>query len=217
MEEVFRDVCLQEVTGDGLVFLADSVNGEVIKPDQEYEGLRVKLGARLERARIPIQIDIGFGDAVTPGPQRVDYPSMLGFPTSAIAIYPKETVIAEKLQAMVMLGMANSRMKDFYDLWVLARQFEFDCHLLSRAIRATFERRKTAFPKGQPLALTDEFCQDQTKQVQWKAFLGKGKLLALPLEEVASALRAFLSLPMEAAREGTLLDRQWKPPGPWQH
>jgi hypothetical protein len=117
LEGVFRDVCDQAVNDDGVIFRSDAVTGSVIKPDQEYQGVRILLEAKLERTRIPVQIDIGFGDAITPGPLPIAYPSMLGFPTPIVATYPRETVIAEKFHAMVMLGMANSRMKDFFDLW----------------------------------------------------------------------------------------------------
>src|SRR5690606_36063100 len=138
----------------------------VLFRSQEYQGVRIQLESKLERARIPVQIDIGFGDAITPGPQQIEYPSLLGFPTPTISAYPRETVVAEKFQAMVMLGMANSRMKDFFDLWVLCENFEFEGELLARAIQATFERRKTAFSRGTPTALTAEFHDDDSKQKQ---------------------------------------------------
>ena len=120
-----------------------------------------------------MQIDIGFGDAITPGPQQVEYPSMLGFPTAIVSIYPRETVVAEKFQAMVMLGMANSRMKDFFDLWLLAATFEFAGEVLARAIQATFERRRTPLPETIPIALTADFHGDDSKQKQWRAFIRK--------------------------------------------
>ena len=121
-----------------------------MKEDEEYQGLRLKLTAMLASARIPIQIDIGFGDAIHPGPDEITYPTLLDMPAPTLKAYPRETVVAEKFQAMVMLGIANSRMKDFYDLWTLARQFEFDGQVLSEAIRATFDRRQTPLPE-QPL------------------------------------------------------------------
>ena len=141
-EHIFREVCKLAVEEDGLVFSAESVRGDTIKEDQEYEGLRLNLDCRLENARIPIQIDIGFGDVVTPAATDVTYPVLLDFPAPVLPAYSRESVVAEKFQAMVMLGIANSRMKDFYDLWVLARQFEFQGPLLCQAIRATFERRR---------------------------------------------------------------------------
>jgi predicted nucleotidyltransferase component of viral defense system len=218
LEKAFREVCDQAVEHDGLVFLANSVAGEVIKPDQEYEGVRIRLEARLQRARIPVQVDLGFGDTITPGPEQVQYPSMLGFPTPVVSVYPKETVVAEKLQAMVMLGMANSRMKDFFDLWLLAEQFEFAGAVLSRAIRATFDRRRTPIPDAVPLALTDEFCADRAKQTQWRAFAAKGHLAtgAPPLSELVGILRSFLCPPIEAVRAALPFRQQWKPAGPWR-
>jgi predicted nucleotidyltransferase component of viral defense system len=209
VETVFRNVCDQSVEDDGLVFASDSVAGEVIKPDQEYQGVRVQLQAKLERARIPVQIDIGFGDAITPGPQEIEYPSMLGYPTPTISIYPKETVIAEKLQAMVMLGMGNSRMKDFFDLWVLAQRFEFSGELVARAIKATFERRRTPIPQAIPLPLTAEFHNDVNKQKQWKAFVTKGKLAATTasMPDLVASLRQFLMPPLNRFDQTTPSDR----------
>jgi hypothetical protein len=216
LEGIFRDVCNQAVEDDGLVFAPDSVNGAVIKPDQEYQGVRVQLLATLERARIPVQIDIGFGDAITPGPQQIEYPSMLGFPTPVVSIYPRETVVAEKFQAMVMLGMANSRMKDFFDLWLLSTTFEFDGAILARAIQATFERRRTSLPDTIPTALSAEFYDDDSKQKQWKAFISKGGLATPPpLPDLIAGLRTFLLPPVEALRAGQGFDNRWNPPGPW--
>ena len=162
-ERIFQEVCDRPVEEDGLVFNAESVHGETIKEDQEYEGLRLTLDCRLENARIPIQIDIGFGDVVTPATSELSYPVLLDFPAPILAVYSRESVVAEKFQAMVMLGIANSRMKDFYDLWVLARQFEFQGPMLCQAIRATFERRRTSVPAEVPLALSAEFSNDQGK------------------------------------------------------
>ncbi len=153
-EQLFRDVCDQPVEDDGLVFLADTVQAAVMKEDEQYEGLRLKFEARLASARIPIQIDIGFGDAITPAANEILYPAILDFPAPTLMAYPLETVVAEKFQAMVMLGIANSRMKDFYDIWSLARTFEFSGPSLSSAIRATFERRQTDLPSKPPLRFT---------------------------------------------------------------
>jgi Nucleotidyl transferase AbiEii toxin, Type IV TA system len=166
-EQVFQEVCRQPAGDDGLVFRDETVRAEQIKEDDEYQGLRIRLEARLGSARIPIQIDVGFGDAVTPGPQEITFPTLLDFPAPVIQAYPRETVVAEKFQAMVMLGIANSRMKDFYDLWMLAGQFEFQGPILCDAIHATFDRRKTTLPVGPPLALTSEFAEDSGKQTQW--------------------------------------------------
>ena len=215
---IFREVCDLAVEEDGLVFSAESVRGETIKEDQEYEGLRLTLDCRLENARIPIQIDIGFGDVVTPAASEVTYPVLLDFPAPVLPAYSRESVVAEKFQAMVMLGIANSRMKDFYDLWVLARQFEFQGPVLCQAIRATFERRRTPVPAEVPLALSPEFSQDQGKQAQWRAFISKGKLDTggAGLDEIVDALRGFLMPPAEAVAAGGLLEMVWPASGPWQ-
>ena len=216
-EHIFREVCELAVEEDGLVFSAESVRGDTIKEDQEYEGLRLTLDCRLENARIPIQIDIGFGDVVTPAATEVTYPVLLDFPAPVLPAYSRESVVAEKFQAMVMLGIANSRMKDFYDLWVLARQFEFQGPVLCQAIRATFERRRTPVPAEVPVALSSEFAQDRGKQTQWRAFIGKGKLDTggAGLDEVVDALRGFLMPPAQAVAAGGLLEMVWPASGPW--
>lgn len=215
LEGIFREVCNQAVEDDGLVFESDSVAGSVIKPDQEYQGLRILLQSKLERARIPVQIDIGFGDTITPGPQLIAYPSMLGFPTPVVSIYPKETVVAEKFQAMVMLGMTNSRMKDFFDLWLLSTTFEFDGEILARAIQATFERRHTPLPDSTPIALSAEFYDDDAKLKQWKAFISKGGLVTPPpLPDLIAGLGAFLLPPVDSGARQRF-EKRWIPPGPW--
>lgn len=214
---VFREVCLQPVDKDGLVFDADSVAGEEIREDQEYKGVRIRIDVRLGVARIPVQVDIGFGDAITPKPSHIQYPSLIGLPTSSLRAYPKETVVAEKYQAMVALGIANSRMKDFFDLWVLARQMEFDGLLLSHAIAATFRRRRTPLPSAQPLALTEEFARDRTKQTQWRAFLRKGRLAveADGLQTVVALLGEFLMPPTTALVHNKDFNKKWPAKGPW--
>ena len=217
-EGIFREVCELAVEDDGLAFSAESVRGDTIKVDQEYEGLRLNLNCRLENARIPIRIDIGFGDVVTPAAAEVTYPVLLDFPAPVLPAYSRETVVAEKFQAMVMLGIANSRIKDFYDLWVLSRQFEFQGPVLCQAIRATFERRRTPVPATAPLALSSEFAQDRGKNTQWRAFIGKGKLDAggAGLDEVIDALRGFLMPPAQAVAAGGLLEMVWPASGTWQ-
>ncbi len=217
-ERVFREVCTLAVEDDGLLFSAESVRGDTIKADQDYEGLRINLDCRLENARIPIQIDIGFGDVVTPAAIEVTYPVLLDFPPPVLPAYPRESVVAEKFQAMVMLGIANSRMKDFYDLWVLARRFEFHGPVLCQAIRATFERRHTPVPAELPTGLSSEFAEDRGKQTQWRAFIGKGKLHVggVELGEIVDALRGFLMPAAQAIVAGGLLEMEWPASGPWQ-
>jgi len=214
---IFRDVCRQPVAADGLEFLADRVRGESIKDEDQYQGIRLRVDARLANARLPLQVDIGFGDAITPGPIDIDYPTLLDFPAPSLRAYPRETVVAEKFQAMVTLGMANSRMKDFFDLWTLARQYAFDGATLAAALRATFARRQTNLPAAPPLALTPVFALDKPKQTQWRAFLRKGKLTGDPVElpEVIGVLAPFLMPPLRAVSEGRPFASQWLPGGPW--
>ena len=216
-EGIFRDVCGQAVDDDGLRFEPDSVRGERIREDQEYEGLRIHCIALLERARVTIQVDIGFGDAITPAAVAVVFPTLLDFPAPTLRAYPRETVVAEKYQAMVSLGIANSRMKDFYDIWVLARQFAFAGTTLGSAIRATFVRRKTALPTKPPLAWTPTFYDDATKKQQWQAFLKKSKLDVggAALEQVCLFLKNFLMPPTQALHAGEDFFPTWPPAGPW--
>jgi len=171
---IFRTLCVMEVEPDGLTFDPDSVKAEHITEDADYEGVRVTFTAYLDRARIPIQIDIGFGDAITPGPVETEYPTLLPAPGPRLLAYPKETVVAEKFEAIVKLGIANTRMKDFYDLQVHSRTLAFDGKTLSEAIRKTFRTRGTELPtEGMPLAFTPEFYDDESKRRQWTAFCAK--------------------------------------------
>lgn len=211
LQQLFCDVCAQPVVDDGLTFLAATVQADPIKEDDVYQGIRLRIESRLGNARIPLQVDVGFGDAVTPAPQLVTYPTLLEFPAPLLEAYPRETVVAEKFQAMVVLGMANSRMKDFYDVWTLARQFEFDGPTLCAALRATFDRRQTPLPAAPPLALTPEFSADRNKAIQWAAFLKKGRLVDQPppLSEIVVLLETFLMPPTQALVSQANWDRTW--------
>lgn len=214
---VFRDLCDQPVEDDGLVFVAETVSASKLKEDEEYEGIRIKFDARLGTARIPIQVDIGFGDAITPAPILLDFPTVLELPAPTLHSYPRETVIAEKLQAMVMLGIANSRMKDYFDIFVLCTEFEFDGELICQAIKATFDRRNTVIPDALPVALRIDFSEDKQKSVQWNAFLRKCNLTGkhLDLTEVTTRLAGFLMPPAEAARFGNAFFKLWHPSKGW--
>ena len=220
LREIFRDLCDLSVENDGLVFLADSVRVESIRDATEYGGTRVVLLGELAGARIPIQADIGFGDAVTPGPEEVEYPTLLGYPAPLLRACPRETVVAEKYQALVNLGMANSRMKDFYGLWIMAHQFEFDGLTLSEAVRNTFARRQTPLPKQTPSGLSSTFYGDKQKNQQWNAFLSKGILLSTStppsIEEVCYLLEKFLMQPTQALEDNQTFTGQWQPGGPWK-
>ena len=187
---VFREIGSIEVD-DGLVFDVTSVKGSVIRKEAGYSGVRVDLLAALDGARIALQVDIGFGDAVTPAPKLVDYPVLLtGLPAPQLRAYPKYTVVAEKLHAVCLLGMANTRMKDYFDLWVLLTEGGLDAAELQRAVEATFARRKLALPLAVPMGLSDAFAQDAAKQRQWSAFLKKNQLQALNLGETVALLRS---------------------------
>jgi hypothetical protein len=214
-EQIFRDVCGEAVEEDGLEFQPDTVRGERIKEDADYEGVRMQFEVRLGSARITLQVDLGFGDVVTPAAAEVIYPTLLGFPAPTLLAYPKETVVAEKFQAMVLLGTANSRMKDFYDLWIISRRFGFDGSSLCRALRATFKRRETTLPDKPPAALTEGFSSDQNKLRQWQAFLKKSKAEAQDLGQVVEALRLFLMPPAQAAAQGETFEQSWLAGGPW--
>jgi Nucleotidyl transferase AbiEii toxin, Type IV TA system len=194
-----------------------SVRGEEIREAQEYGGVRMKMVARLGNARIPIQVDIGFGDAVTPGVREIDYPALLDFPPPRLFAYPRETVIAEKLQAMVLLGAPNTRLKDFYDVWVLARGFAFDGATLAAAIAATFRRRGTAVPSDVPLALTPEFAAERAREQQWAAFLNRiGHSGDAPaFTEVVRFLAEFLVPPLDVIDKDSGFPRRWAAGGPW--
>jgi hypothetical protein len=159
------DIC------DGLVFLTDNIAAKPLRLATDYNGVALRFTALLGRARLPILIDVGFGDAVTPYPEDVVFPTLLGQPTPVLRAYPQATVIAEKLEALVSIGYATTRIKDFYDLWVLATTFDFDGALLRKAIKATFERRKTIMPARVPSALSDGFGLDAGKQTLWRSFV----------------------------------------------
>jgi predicted nucleotidyltransferase component of viral defense system len=170
MLTAFRDI-LRKPGDDGVVFDVNALRIDRIREEQEYGGLRLRTAASISGARISLTIDIGFGDAMEPGAELLDYPSMLDFPAPRLRAYARETVVAEKFQAMVALGRVNSRMKDFYDIWILSRSFEFTDDRLARAIAATFARRDTPVPTVLPDALTPAFAADEQKQRQWKAFV----------------------------------------------
>lgn len=215
LEAIFKEVCAVDA-GDGVTFQPATVQAAEIRKEANYAGVRITLLGLIDGARCPLQVDIGFGDAVTPGPEEVRYPVMLPeFEAPKLRVYPRYTVVAEKLEALNALGIANSRMKDFFDLWILSRHAEFDGDTLRRAIRATFDRRKTELPTGVPFGLTDDFAADEQKQTQWRAFLGKNRLEALALEVLVAALRDFLLPVIDAANADTHLALLWPAGGPW--
>lgn len=193
LEKVFREICEVPVA-DGIAFDPASVKAAAIRKEANYGGIRVTLTGTLDGARCPVQVDVGFGDVVTPAPEQVSYPVLLDdLPAPQLHVYPRYTVIAEKFEAIVSLGIANSRMKDYFDLWVLARLSKLDRAVLRQAIRATFSRRGTVLPATLPVGLSEEFSADAAKQKQWSAFIAKNKLTAPALGVVVTILREFFS------------------------
>ena len=185
----FREICA--IAGeDGIVFDGAAIRGAEIRKSTGYGGVRINIPGTLAAARIALQIDIGFGDAVTPGPQEVSYPVLLDdLPAPRLRAYPKHTVIAEKVHAICLLGMTNTRMKDYFDLDVLLQESDFEAADLRRAIEATFQRRQTPLPTNLPAGLSEAFAADATKQAQRKAFLKKNRLPSVDFHDVVSRLR----------------------------
>lgn len=215
--ESIREVCSIEAA-DGIVFDLAGVNGEEIREDAEYDGVRVRVPATLDGAKVQLQIDIGFGDAVDPAPEDTTFPVMLEMESPRLKTYPPEVVIAEKLQAIVQLGIANSRMKDFFDIWILSREQPFTMSRLRRAVVATFARRKTDLPAERPTALTDAFLKEKGKAGQWTGFLSRMQLpkdLA-DLDSVGNAIADFVMPVFEAARSENPEELEWPAKGPWK-
>lgn len=212
---IVAEICTQPVESDGLTFDPASIVGEKIKEEEKYEGVRVRFKGYLGNARVNMQIDIGFADVVTPHTEIVEYPTLLDQPRPRLRGYPRETVVAEKVQAMVRLGAINTRMKDFYDLWTLARTFDFEGLLLAEAIQKTFARRDTAIPTELPIALTDDFARD--KQDQWQAFIRTGQLADVPHDfaSVIGEVREFVWPILLALANNVSIPRHWQPLGPW--
>lgn len=211
-----RDVCHQSVEADGLVFDPDSVEAVVIKEDADYEGVRVTFRGSLQNARIAMQVDIGFGDVMYPGPEMTEYPTILDHAAPRLRGYARETAVAEKFEAMVKLGLLNSRMKDFYDIWLLSRQFDFDGTKVASAIEKTFAHRGTTVTP-QPTAFSLAFATDPTKTVQWQAFVRKSRLNDAPAELAVAvdAVALFLAPPATAVSDGQSFEQLWPAPGPW--
>lgn len=211
------EVCVVNVEPDGMAFDPATIRVAPIRPQDIYGGKRVALLARLGAARIPVQVDVGIGDAVVPPPEWCDYPSLLDLPCPRLRAYRPETAIAEKAHAMVLLGTKNSRMRDFFDVYQLAQHASFDGPLLAGAIRATFERRKTAIPGALPSALTPAFAQADDKRAQWSAFLRKNRLTTAPkdLETVLAVLAEFLGSVFDAEARAGDFRFVWQPGGPW--
>lgn len=204
-----------EVEEDGVHFLADTANAEEIAKDSEYQGTRVLMEARMDNVRLKIQVDFGVGDVVVPGPRMIQYPVLLGCDSIQLLAYPVETAIAEKLQAMIALGSTNSRMKDFYDVWVCSAHLDFNSKTLLEAISATFENRQTPIPAEEPQAFSAEFVRAQ--RIQWNAFVKKigEEHLTDVFGKVIGDLGIFAMPAFRALASGANLTRQWKAESGW--
>ncbi len=213
---IVRDICSQKVEPDGLNFDPESVEGKRIAETADYQGVRVSFRGGLGNAKIFMQLDVGFGDAIYPRATSVKYPTLLDLPGPRLRGYTRESLIGEKFQAMVKLGSLNSRMKDFYDIWFLSRYFDFDGPKLSMAISKTFKRRKTEVPSS----LKDLFkplMRDPAKATQWRTFVHRNRLQEVPetLGDVLSLIVEFLDPVARSLKSGVQFDATWQAPGPW--
>lgn len=218
IEKVMKEVCDTNVDPDGLNFDSQTVKGMKIKEDADYEGVRVKFTGFLNRAKIPMQIDVGFGDIVYPKTKVIYYPVILDFPKPHLNGYPQESVISEKFEAMIKLGLLNSRMKDFYDIWLMARQFEFNGANIASAIKKTFNNRKTDIPNKKPLFANEIYDEKSDRQTLWNAFLKKGDIQHAPetLSVTAKEIESFLIEPILALNKNVKFDKTWKSPRGWE-
>jgi predicted nucleotidyltransferase component of viral defense system len=213
--EIFREV-LEIPSEDGVIFKPETLRAAAARAEDEYSGVSLDVQAELAGARLPIHVDIGYGDAITPGVLDIDYPSLLDMPMPRLKAYPPETVLAEKFQAMTALGIANSRMKDFFDVWAIANTFAFEGPVLAEAITATFARRETEPPAEPPLALSTAFAD--AKQAQWTAFLRRTDIALAPepFPAIQAQIAALMMPSARAVAAGEGFDQRWAPGGPWR-
>jgi hypothetical protein len=211
-------ICAMRVDPDGIDFDAAAIRIEAIRAEDEYAGTRAALPARCGSARLPLQIDMGLGDSVWPTPLPCAYPALLDFPAPDVLAYPREAVVAEKLEALVVLGDRNSRIKDFFDLHYLASRFAFDRATLAEAVRRTFARRRTPIPKEAPIGLTPAYWENPSRPPQVRAFARRAGLTLPedPGREFSELLGGFLLPLLEDLRGGKPADGDWSPGGPWR-
>jgi predicted nucleotidyltransferase component of viral defense system len=212
-----REIATTKVDDDGLVFDVDALEVHAIREDDRFGGIRAIMRAHLAEARIHMQIDVGFGDAITPAASDMNFPTLLDDMASPnVLAYPNETIVAEKTEAIVDLGLSNSRMKDFTDVAMAARRWTFDGDTLVTALQATFRRRRTSLPDAEIVALSERFVRDERAQANWKAFVTRNRPGDFDsLVEVVTEVRRFLLAPLEHARTGRAFDATWDPGGPW--
>lgn len=216
IKEVVRGVCDVVVEEDGLVFDAHTVTTTRIAEDADYEGVRATFRGRFGKMPLGMQVDFGFSDVITPAPVPVTYPSVLDHPPAELLAYNRETSIAEKFEAMAKLGEINSRMRDFFDVWILSQNFPFEGSVLADAIRSTFARRGTEV-EAEPACFADRFAHAPTKAAQWKAFLKTSRVDQAPAEfaEVVARVREFLQPVARSVAGRRPQESRWQPGGPW--
>ncbi len=214
-----QEICQTPVDEDGVAFDFNNIEIETIRDQDMYDSLRVRFNATLDNARVNMQIDIGFGNAVEPPPKDTLYKTLLDNPSPDIRVYPREAVVAEKLHAMVVLGERNSRNKDFYDLYTLVKQFSFEGDQLVRAMRATFDRRRTSFSQTLPVAMTPRFYADAEHAGQWRTYVERNALLGAPADfsSLGDRLMSFFREPWDALARRSGFHGSWKAGGPWRY
>jgi len=218
VKSVFREICRLDYQPDGVRFEVDTIRSERIVENGIYQGLRVKFTAYLGNSRIPIQIDIGIGDVVHPRPEIIEYPTILDdMPPPRLRGYSRESIIAEKFHTMVKLSLKNSRVKDFYDIWILSRQYDFDGKVLAAAIEKTFDRRSTELPV-EPYSFLDDYYDDPSRDRYWKGFLTKNNIHHIPTDfkTIIDEIAEFILPVIESRSSGTTPIKIWKAPGPWR-
>ncbi len=213
-----RTICATPVEPDAVIFKADALRIEAIRAEDEYAGTRATLPARCGSARLILHIDMGLGDLVWPAPRPCLYPALLDFPPPRVLAYPREAVVAEKLEALVVLGDRNSRIKDFFDLHHLASRFAFERVTLAEAVRRTFARRRTPMPADDPVGLTPAYWENPSRPTQVRAFARRAGLAipTAPDHEFARLLGAFLLPILEDLRDSEARQGTWRPGGPWR-
>ena len=219
IHEAVAGICAIDYLEDGLRFDAASIRVEDIREDQDYGGVRVRLVAYLGNARIPLQVDIGFGDVITPDREEVEYPTILDIPAPRVWAYPRETMVAEKFEAMVQLGSTNTRLKDFWDVVALSQEFEFDGETLRTAIDETFHRRGTPITQEVPEALRPAFYKDEMREQFWRAFQQRaGARIDAPtrFEDVGERVRNFLGPVRDSLVRNEPFTQVWFKGGPWR-
>ena len=216
LEEIIRQVCMVESDiQDGIIFLPETVRGQTIREKNKYDGVRVKLEYRIGKAGEFIQIDIGFGDSINPPATEVWYPSILNMPSAKLRAYCQDTVIAEKVEAMITLGYVNSRMKDFYDVYIFSKNFHYKGKMLKDTIQYTFARRETEIPNKLPVAFSNEFSQDLLKRKQWNAFINKSLLDPIDFTNVIETIRVFIHPVFTALIDSNDFPLDWMPGKGW--